>query len=135
MRKILILARESGRVMEMEQISNAGFLPESCMEGDIASFYGEVAKHEAHFKALLEKAQAEGKRLKYIATLKGGKASVGLQAVSPSSDFYNLDGKDNAVLFFTDRYKEQPLVVKGAGAGAEVTASGIFSDIIRAARV
>ena len=135
MRKILILARESGRVMEMEQIKNAGFLPESCMEGDIASFYSEVAKHEAHFKALLEKAQAEGKRLKYIATLKDGKASVGLQAVSPTSDFYNLDGKDNAVLFFTDRYKEQPLVVKGAGAGAEVTASGIFSDIIRAARV
>lgn len=135
MRKILILARESGCVLEMEQIKNASFLPESCMEGDIANFYSEVAQHEAHFKALFEKAQSEGKRLKYIATLKDGKASVGLQAVSPDSDFYNLDGKDNAVLFYTDRYKEQPLVIKGAGAGAEVTASGIFSDIIRAARV
>jgi aspartokinase/homoserine dehydrogenase 1 len=135
MRKILILARETGKPMEIDQIKNVGFLPESCLEGDIENFYKEVEKHENHFKTLLEKAKAEGKRLKYIAMFKEGKASVGLQAVSSTSDFYNLDGKDNAVLFYTDRYKEQPLVVKGAGAGAEVTASGIFSDIIRAARV
>lgn len=134
MRKILILARESGRKMEMESITSESFLPQSCMRGDIDSFYNEVAKHEEHFKAIFDKANAEGKRLKFIAQLDGNKASVGLQAVSPSSDFYNLDGKDNAVLFFTDRYPEQPMVVKGAGAGAEVTASGIFSDIIRAAR-
>lgn len=135
MRKILILARESGRVMEIESIKNERFLPESCMEGDVDNFYKEIEKHEDHFLAIFRKASGNGRRLKFVATLNGGKASVGLQSVTPASDFYNLNGKDNAVLFYTNRYPEQPLVVKGAGAGAEVTASGIFSDIIRAARV
>lgn len=134
MRKILILARESGRNLEFDSITSESFLPESCMVGDIANFYKELEKHEAHFSAILKKAKDSGKRLKYIAKLDGDNASVGLQSVDPSSDFFQLDGKDNAVLFYTDRYVEQPLVIKGAGAGAEVTASGIFSDIIRAAR-
>ncbi|HEY2721226.1 MAG TPA: hypothetical protein VGI82_05855, partial [Chitinophagaceae bacterium] len=74
-------------------------------------------------------------KLKFVARYDKGKASVGLQHISPGQDLYHLYGKDNVVLFYTDRYKEQPLVVKGAGAGAEVTASGVFADIMRAARV
>ena len=73
--------------------------------------------------------------MKFVARYEDGKASVGLQHIDPNHDFYHLYGKDNIVLFFTDRYPEQPLVVKGAGAGAEVTASGVFADIIRAASV
>jgi bifunctional aspartokinase / homoserine dehydrogenase 1 len=133
MRKIMILAREAGNTIEMEDIANKVFLPASCMEGSVADFYLAMAKEEAHFKSLFDAATAEGKKLKFVAGYENGKASVGLQHVGPSHDFYHLYGKDNIVLFYTDRYPEQPLVIKGAGAGAEVTASGVFADIIRAA--
>lgn len=137
MRKIMILAREAGEKIEMDEISNNSFMPESCMQGSVENFYAEMEKHEAHFKDIYEKAAAAGNKLKFVASYsplgdEGGKASVGLQQISPQHDFYHLYGKDNVVLFYTNRYVEQPLVVKGAGAGAEVTASGVFADIIRA---
>lgn len=138
MRKIMILARETGAQLEMDQISNATFMPASCMTGTVADFYTAMAKEEDHFKKIYEDAVAAGKKLKFVAAYTpgatGAKAGVGLQQVDPKSDFYHLYGKDNVVLFYTDRYTEQPLVVKGAGAGAEVTASGVFADIIRTAR-
>ena len=99
-----------------------------------------MATEEKHFKKLVEKANAAGCKLKFVASYTnsplgdGGKASVGLQHIDTKHDLYHLYGKDNIVLFYTDRYKEQPLVVKGAGAGAEVTASGVFADIIRASK-
>ena len=133
MRKIMILARESGEKIEMEDISNKSFMPEACMKGDVANFYKEMEKYEDHFKKLVEEAKQAGKKLKFVAQYQNGKASVGLQHIDPQHDFYHLYGKDNAVLFYTNRYVEQPLVIKGAGAGAEVTASGVFADIIRAA--
>lgn len=133
MRKIMILARETGEKLEMEDIANESFMPASCMKGDVANFYKEMEKHEQHFLNLFSKAKDEGKKLKFVARLENGKAAVGLRHIDPRHDFYHLYGKDNAVLFFTDRYAEQPLVIKGAGAGAEVTASGVFADIIRAA--
>ena len=136
MRKIMILAREAGEHLEMEQITCNGFLPESCMKGSVADFYTEMAKQEAHFRSLYEAAAAQQCKLKFVASFekKDGTvtASVGLQHIAPQSDFYHLYGKDNLVLFFTDRYKEQPMVIKGAGAGADVTASGVFADILRA---
>jgi aspartokinase/homoserine dehydrogenase 1 len=119
--------------IEMEEISNNSFMPEECMQGDVENFYKEMEKHEAHFKSLVDEANAAGKKLKFVAKYQNGKASVGLQHIDPQHDFYHLYGKDNAVVFYTNRYTEQPLVVKGAGAGAEVTASGVFADIIRAA--
>ena len=134
-RKILILAREAGEVMEMSDIEIATFLPPSCLEGDVEAFYTQMAAHEAHFRALYDAATAAGKRLKFVARYADGHAAVGLQQVAPGHDLYDLRGKDNVVLFYTDRYVDQPLVVKGAGAGAEVTASGVFADIIRAARL
>ena len=135
MRKIMILAREAGQVLEMEQIGNNSFLPESCFKGSVEDFYAAMAKEEAHFRALYDKAKAEGCILKFVATFNEGKASVGLQHINPQHDLYHLYGKDNIVLFYTDRYKEQPMVVKGAGAGAEVTASGVFADITRASKI
>ncbi|MEI7626742.1 MAG: bifunctional aspartate kinase/homoserine dehydrogenase I [Bacteroidota bacterium] len=135
MRKIMILAREAGQKLEMEDISNEYFLPASCFEGSVADFYAEMEKQETHFKAIYEAAAAKNCKLKFVASYENGKASVGLQHIPANSDFYHLYGKDNLVLFFTERYPEQPLVIKGAGAGAEVTASGIFADIIRVARV
>lgn len=134
MRKILILSREAGVQMEMEEISCNGFLPDSCMQGSVADFYEAMKKEEAHFKAIYDKAHAENCKLKFVASFANGKAGVGLQHIPPQHDLYHLYGKDNVVLFYTDRYKEQPMVVKGAGAGAEVTASGVFADILRAAQ-
>jgi aspartokinase/homoserine dehydrogenase 1 len=142
MRKIMILARETGEKIEMDDIENNSFMPESCMKGSVENFYAEMRKHEDHFKKLYQDAQKNNCKLKFVASYRnpplgngGVKASVGLQHISSEQDLYHLYGKDNVVLFFTDRYKEQPLVVKGAGAGAEVTASGVFADIMRAARV
>lgn len=134
-RKILILAREAGQPLEMSDVANASFLPPSCLAGDVAAFYEQLAVHEPHFRALYDAAAGQGQRLKFVAQYADGKAAVGLQQIAPGHDLYELRGKDNLVLFYTDRYPEQPLVVKGAGAGAEVTASGVFADIIRAARL
>lgn len=135
MRKIMILARESGQVLEMEQITNQSFMPASCMTGTVEDFYREMAREEAHFKKLYDQAHQQGKKLKFVARYQDGKAEVGLQPIDAKHDFYHLYGKDNVVLFYTDRYKDQPMVIKGAGAGAEVTASGVFADIMRAARL
>jgi aspartokinase/homoserine dehydrogenase 1 len=132
MRKIMILAREAGQQLEMDSISNQYFLPQSCFEGSVADFYNEMEKQEAHFKAIYEAAAKEKCKLKFVAKYENGNASVGLQHIPAESDFFHLYGKDNLVLFYTDRYPEQPLVIKGAGAGADVTASGVFADIIRA---
>lgn len=133
-RKILILAREAGYKLEMPDIQNTGFLPESCLAGSVEDFYEELERHEDHFRKLLHEARNSGMSLKYIASFAEGKASVGLRQIGPEHNFANLSGKDNAVLFYTDRYPEQPLVIKGAGAGSDVTAAGVFADIIRAAR-
>lgn len=135
MRKIMILARESGAQMEMTDIFNNSFLPPSCMEGSVEDFYAEMLRQEAHFKALYTAAAAEGKKLKFVASFADGKAAVGLKHIDPAHDFYHLYGKDNIVLFYTARYPEQPMVIKGAGAGADVTASGVFADVMRAARI
>jgi aspartokinase/homoserine dehydrogenase 1 len=131
MRKIMILARETGEKMEMEEISCNSFLPESCMQGSVEEFYQEMGRHEDHFRQLLEAARSDQSTLKFVARYENGKASVGLQHIKPESEMFHLYGKDNIVLFYTERYTDQPLVVKGAGAGAEVTASGVFADIIR----
>ncbi|MGI9580935.1 bifunctional aspartate kinase/homoserine dehydrogenase I [Chryseobacterium sp. RRHN12] len=130
-RKILILAREAGYPLQFEEIENISFLPEECMQGSVDNFYEKLTVYEDHFKSLLNKAKNEGKILKYVAEFEDGKAKVGLQHIAPESDLFHLYGKDNIVIFKTLRYSEQPLVVKGAGAGADVTASGVFADIIR----
>jgi aspartokinase/homoserine dehydrogenase 1 len=132
MRKILILARESGNVLELNDITNESFLPKESLEADsVEDFLSTLEPNASHFNEIRLKAEKENCRLKYVAEYDNGKAKVGLQQVPSDHPFYNLDGSDNIVLFFTDRYSEQPLIIKGAGAGADVTASGLFADIIR----
>ena len=131
-RKILILVRESGNVLELTDIENKSFLPKACLDTKTnEDFLESLDVHNAHFNELYAAAKKKNARLKYVATFEGGKASVGLQQIPEGHDFYNLEGSDNIVLFYTNRYARQPLIVKGAGAGADVTASGIFADIIR----
>lgn len=134
-RKILILIRESGYVHELDEISLNSFLPESCMGStSIEDFYSKAEKEEAHFKAIYDKSKAAGAQLRVVASYKNGRASVGLEEIASDHPFYYLEGSDNIVLFYTNRYKDQPLVIKGAGAGADVTASGIFADVLRIAQ-
>ncbi len=131
-RKILILARESGCEMNLEDISNQSFLTESNLNSDsVDDFYTTLINDEAHFQKLYQSAQSKNCQLKYVAEFNNGKASVGLKEIPQGHPFYNLEGKDNIVMFYTHRYPEQPMIIKGAGAGADVTASGLFADIIR----
>ncbi len=131
MRKILILARESGCALEFEEISNESFIPQELFEKESTEeFLKALRENSEHFEGIRKKAESEGKKLRFTAVYEKGKAKVGLQSVGKESPYYQLDGKDNIVLIYSKRYNEQPLIVKGAGAGAEVTASGVFADIM-----
>ena len=135
-RKILILIRESGYQMDIEEIENNCFLPQECMETtNNEDFFASLKKNATHFDSILAEAKSKDCRIKFVASFDNGKASVGLQFIPKESPFYNLEGKDNIVEFYTDRYVDQPLIIKGAGAGAAVTASGIFADVIRIGNV
>jgi aspartokinase/homoserine dehydrogenase 1 len=128
----LILARESGLAMNLEDIQNNSFLTDNNNNSDsVADFYSTLIDDEAHFQSLYASAKANKNQLKYVATLTENGASVGLKEVPVGHPFHNLKGSDNIVMFYTRRYPEQPLIVKGAGAGADVTASGLFADIIK----
>ncbi len=131
-RKLVILIRESGYTMEIDDIQNNSFLPQECLDTDtVDAFFESLKIHSNHFNDLYAKAKDQDSRLKFVATFENGNANVGLQFIPKEHPFYNLEGKDNIVLFYTDRYTDQPLLIKGAGAGAAVTASGIFADVIR----
>ena len=130
-RKILILARESGQSMEPENVVIENILPEPCLKAaSIDLFFEELEKNNDHFEALKKDAAKTGKKLRFIATLENGKATVQLKAVDQDHPFFSLSGSDNIIAFTTLRYHDRPLVIKGPGAGAEVTAAGVFAEII-----
>lgn len=131
MRKMMILARDAGYEIEEKDVELGAILPESCFKApSIDDFYEELKKSDSYFNELKEKAENENKVLRYIGKLEDGKASVNLEFVDASHPFYNLTGSDNIISFTTERYKFNPLVIKGPGAGAEVTAAGVFADLI-----
>jgi aspartokinase/homoserine dehydrogenase 1 len=131
MRKIVILSRESGYPVEPEEVAIDPFMPEALMElPSVDAFLEALPRYDDHFEELRQKAEKQGKKLRYVAEMENGRAKTGLQMTGPDEPYYRLDGKDNIVMIYSSRYNEQPLVIKGAGAGAEVTASGVFADII-----
>lgn len=131
MRKMLILARDAGYPLEESDIEIQSMLPPACMAAEsVADFYRELENNAAYFENLKTEAASQSKVLRYIGKLEAGKVAITLQMVDDSHPFYMLSGSDNIISFITDRYKERPLVVKGPGAGAEVTAAGVFADII-----
>lgn len=131
MRKILILSRESGLNREMSDITFNSFLPDECTNSkSVEELFENLKKHENHFKTLYQNANEKGNKLKVVAKMEKGDLSVALQEIPSDSPFYNLEGKDNVVAINTNRYVDEPLVIKGAGAGAAVTASGVFADLM-----
>lgn len=131
-RKLIILARETGLMIEPDDVKVENILPKACQEAPtVDDFLVEVEKADEVFEKKRAKAEKEGKVLRYIAQLENGKASVGLQAVDTDNPFYSLNGSDNMIVFTTDRYQDRPLVVRGPGAGGEVTAAGVFAEILK----
>ena len=130
-RKILILSREVGVALEPEEVKISQILPDNCLNAStVDAFFEELEISNAFFADMQSAAEARGEKLRYIAALENGKATIELKTVDASHPFYTLSGSDNIVSFTTERYKDRPLVIKGPGAGAEVTASGVFADIM-----
>ncbi len=131
MRKILILSREAGYKKELADIRFNCFLPGNCARAKSGeALLEELKKNEQHFKSLYTQAHQKRNKLKVVASMETGKMSAGLKEIPANSPFYNLEGKDNVVAINTGRYATEPLVIKGAGAGANVTASGVFADLM-----
>ncbi|HLO57851.1 MAG TPA: bifunctional aspartate kinase/homoserine dehydrogenase I [Bacteroidales bacterium] len=134
-RKLLILARESGYPLEINNIDVIPFLPAECFEGSPDDFWNAVSKYDSVFEERRKKLTLENKKLRFVAMLDNGKASIELMEVGMSHPAYPLEGSNNIILITTLRYHEQPMVIRGYGAGADVTAAGVFADIIRVANV
>ncbi len=134
-RKILILSREAGYSIETAEVEVHKFLPEDCFEGTLDDFWERVKRYDSEFEARRKELEKEGKKWRFFATMDEGKAKVELLTVDSDHPSFNLAGSNNIILITTERYKELPMVIKGYGAGAEVTAAGIFADIMRVANV
>ena len=133
-RKLLILARETGLALEAEDIVIRPVLPESCLAAvSVEDFLRELSGYDSYFENMRSEAAAQGQVLRMVAQLEDGQAGIGLSRVGSEHPFYGLSGADNMIIFTTERYKERPLVVRGPGAGAEVTAAGIFAEVIKIA--
>ncbi len=135
-RKILILAREAGYEMEPGDVKREAFIPASFFTDEpVAGFMNSVAELDDAFEQKRLLLSSQGLRMRYVATLENGKASLGMKLVDDSHPFYHLEGSNNVVLIWSDNYREHPMQIKGYGAGAEVTASGVFADIIKVANL
>lgn len=130
-RKILILSREIGLKLEFSDITIEKIIPENCEKAEtVSDFFTELDRSNSYFENLVNEAHQRGKKLRYIAALEKNKITIGLREVDSNHPFYQMDGADNVIAFTTKRYHDRPLVIKGPGAGAEVTASGVFADIV-----
>ena len=135
MRKLLILSRESGYRLEEKDVKMKRFLPDKCFAGSLDDFWNELKKLDLDFEEDRKKLEAKGKKWRFVAILNEGKGSVELLEVDRNHPAYELADSNNIILITTERYREQPMVIRGYGAGAAVTAAGVFADIIRVANL
>ena len=134
-RKLVILTREAGYKVEQTDVEKHLFVPESYFDGSVEDFWKKLPELDADFESRRKVLESEGKRWRFVATMEGGKTRVALQAVDASHPFYNLAGSNNIVLLTTERYKEYPMQIQGYGAGAGVTAAGVFANIMSIANI
>ena len=134
-RKLVILAREAGYQVEQSDVQTHLFLPEDCFEGSLEDFWTKVQALDASFEQKRQQLAAEDKHLRFVATMDNGRCEVGLQEVDSHHPFYELEGSNNIIMISTERYHDYPMVIKGYGAGADVTAAGVFADIISIANI
>ena len=134
-RKLVILAREAGYRIEQGDVERHLFVPDDFFEGSLDDFWRKVPSLDADFEARRRRLEAEHKHWRFVARLDGGRASVGLMEVAPGHPFYGLEGSNNIILLTTERYREYPMMIQGYGAGADVTAAGVFADIMSIANV
>lgn len=134
-RKLLILVRESGHQFDMNDIKINTFIPEKYFEGSVDDFWKNIPEMDAEFEANRKKLAAEGLFWRFVAKFEDGKAEIGLQQIPANHPFADLQGSNNLVMFNTERYHEFPMIIKGYGAGAAVTAAGVFADIIRVSNI
>lgn len=134
-RKILILARESGYRIEMDDISIKRFVPDELFAGSLDEFWAGVVELDAKFETERKRLEAENKKWRFVAKFENGKAEAGLQEVDSAHPFYDLEGSNNLVMYTTERYQEFPMLIKGYGAGASVTAAGVFADVIKVSNI
>jgi bifunctional aspartokinase / homoserine dehydrogenase 1 len=134
-RKILILGREAGYAIEKEDVIVKKFLPEECFEGNLESFYNKVMQYDEEFERQRKTLVRQNKKWRFFASMDRGKARVELISVDSGHPTFDLEGSNNIVLLTTERYRELPMVIKGYGAGADVTAAGVFADIMRVVNV
>lgn len=134
-RKLLILVRESGYRIEKEDVSINKFIPDEFFNGSMDDFWTGISGLDADFEARRKVLDAENKCWRFVARYENGKSEVGLQEIEQGHPFFDLQGSNNLVMFTTERYHEFPMIIKGYGAGAEVTAAGVFADIIRVSNI
>ena len=134
-RKLVILTREAGYKVEQEDVEKHLFVPNNYFQGSVEDFWKRLPELDANFEQRREKLAEEGKRWRFVATMDHGKTNVALKEVDSSHPFYNLEGSNNIVLLTTDRYKEYPMQIQGYGAGASVTAAGVFANIMSIANI
>ena len=134
-RKLVILAREAGYRVEQSDVKRNLFIPESFFEGTLDDFWRQVQTLDGHFEQQRQQLEAEGKHFRFVARMENGACEVGLQAVDSHHPFFDLEGSNNIIMISTERYHEYPMIIKGYGAGADVTAAGVFADIISIANI
>ncbi len=134
-RKILILAREAGYPLEMNNITIERFIPDEMFEGSQEAFWEKIPKLNDEFEEKRKRLEADNKKWRFVAQYEKGKAQIGLQEVGPGHPFYDLEGSNNLVMYTTERYHEFPMLIKGYGAGASVTAAGVFADLIKVSNI
>ena len=134
-RKLVILTREAGYQVEQQDVEKLLFVPNSYFEGNVDDFWKQLPALDADFEKRRQQLEAEGKRWRFVATMEHGKTNVALKEVDRNHPFYNLEGSNNIVLLTTERYKEYPMQIQGYGAGASVTAAGVFANIMSIANI
>ena len=134
-RKLVILTREAGYQIEQEDVEKHLFVPSDYFQGSVDDFWKNIPHLDADFESRRAKLESEEKRWRFVATMDHGKANVALKEVDKNHPFYSLEGSNNIVMLTTERYKEYPMLIQGYGAGASVTAAGVFANVMSIANI